>query len=187
MTIRLELFDAPEPADIECGPSAEFTAGYAEGLKAGLTESAATQARMTEELVASLTELEFGYAEARHHILHTLAPLFELIARRIVPTALSASLGPEIARIIAAAVDQSATAPVQIYAPPESIEVLTPIFDHRLAVPWELRGDADLTNGQVRWATGTAEMLIDQNLIMTKIQDALATILDEAERKTAHG
>lgn len=187
MAIRLELFDAPEPAEADDGPSAEFTAGYSEGLQAGLAQAAETQGKLSEELVANLSELGFGYAEARHHILDALAPLFELIAQRIVPMALSESLGPEIARIIGSAASASANAPVQIYATPETISLLEPIFEHRLGVPWQLRADPDLAIGQVRWASDGAEMLFDQGPILASIQDALATILDESERKAAHG
>jgi len=190
MGLLLEAFDAaraPEPR----GPTADWTMGHAAGLAegAGLAEAraAARHDTLSGELVQSLSDMAFGYAEARGAVLASLGPLIRLVLDRLLPEAASSALIPRLAEAVVAAAREDSARPLVLHVHPSRATALRAALDRAGDGPATVATDASLGADAARMALDGQETSLDLGACLSDLRGALSALLDDTGRKARHG
>lgn len=195
--VSLEDFRRPdkpvhesEPPTPEIDIEAERCAAYQEGLRDGRAaaeeESRADQSRLVEEAVQALRDLEFGYTEARAHVLAGATRLLSDIISHILPRSVRATLGARIIEELSPLLEDAAGQQVQIAAPAGSTTWLAPLLA-QTNLPLDLREDAALEDGQLLLQLGAEARMIDWQDALSPIADAVEAFTSLNEEALDHG
>ncbi|MCF2871593.1 hypothetical protein L0664_11005 [Octadecabacter sp. G9-8] len=181
--VSLESFeDSPAVPPKE---SIEFKKGFAAGIKSAEQTETANLTRATEGIDATLSDMAFGFAEARLQILERLRPLLAQISETILPQIAKDSFADHLVDVLARDFKQVAASPVQIAVHPEAVDhlqtVLTAHSDN-----FSFIGDATLTDGQALLRSDTTHILIDIHALTLALQTALNG-LEPLERTQSNG
>ncbi len=181
--ISLEAFDM-ETASTQ-GPSKDFQSGYQEGFAAGLTESQANNAALSEQLVQAIADIEFTFAEARTELKKSLRPTFDLIADKILPDCIKESFSVVLVETCmrAAFADQSENVRLHVSSTQvDDIKSCLGGVGERVTV----LADPSVS-ALAAWIDCEAgEMHVDHGMLMAQLRDVLRGIHNEDERMDTH-
>jgi flagellar assembly protein FliH len=203
--LRLEDFGGPPPApfgafdpDPAAGTEAAAEArlagydqGYAAGWEDALAAQAAEQGQVREDLARALHDLGFTFHEARAHLLRSLDPLLRALVDRVLPEIARASLGAAVVAELRDTAARLAGAPVVLEVAPGDRAAIAAALGEAPALPAELREDAALSEGQVRFRFGAEERALDLEALLGSIRALVADFLAAPsafpERQARHG
>lgn len=182
----LESFDSPAAAVEATGPSLEWVAGHVVGFAEGRAAAAAEQGRFSAEIVQSLADLSFSYAEARGHLLLSLRPLFTVLMDRFLPGLVREGLAAHLAYLLRQAAVQDLQVPIDLCVHPDHIAGLRDIIG-QAGMPLNLRGDRTLSHGQAQLSSVEGETMLDLDELLSATREALAAIFFTDEKEVHHG
>lgn len=198
--LGLESFDAgvarpaqAEPDAVAGGMAeirlAEYERGYAAGWEDAAAAHEQTAARARTDLADTLRELSFTYHEARAHVLKAIAPLLRAMTDALLPELARATLGASAVALLRAEAEALAGAPVEIRVAPGDGEVVSAALDETAALPARVVEDPALAAGQVRFAFGGEERLLDTAALLASMRNLVADFLDSPpeQRPARHG
>lgn len=184
LSALLRDFDPAAPETPQ-QPSADFKTGFEAGYAAALAETERQQNRLSDELVIALSDLGFGYNEARRHIARSLAPFMDALIGQMMPTMLGEAFAAHVVSALLDQADMAISAPVPVTVHPENVERLS-AFAANAPLPLDIRGDTQLGPNEARWTMNDQLTAFDLTPLAECITNSIATIFDENERK-AHG
>ena len=186
----LESFDAREGPIHEARellPSSDWIDGHAQGLADGQAEAAAAQTALSAEIVQTLADLAFGYAEARTHILQGLKPLFAAMINRILPGLAEAAFATQLIRMLQDVAERDSALPAELSVNPARIDGLTALLPFAVGAPVVLVADPAIGIDQAVLRSGRAETALDVGAIIAGMQAALGAIFETAEEGKLNG
>lgn len=179
--ITLERFGSDcANASIE---SPDYQRGKADGIIHAETLNTAKIAQSINEVSATLSDMTFGYEEARQHILQQMQSLIRQISDKIVPEIAKATFGAHLSEVVDVELARSASLPIQIGIAPE----LLPAFDalensqHCVFVP-----DSNLKDGQAIILQHDVEIFLDLPSLVLALQSTLNG-LESPQRSSRNG
>jgi flagellar biosynthesis/type III secretory pathway protein FliH len=179
----LESFDEVPPSD----PSGEaYDQGFRDGQAAAEHLAQADQNRLSEELVQSIRDLEFSFAEARADLTAALAPVFAAICDKIFPAIIDGIYARKIADVISTAAQCQTPDRFQLAVHPDqsgAVQAAVGIFGMDLKVV----PDAELGKYAARLDHAENAELFDAEHLVAEIAAILQTMTHTAERNRAHG
>lgn len=175
---RLETFDIvgdqPGPADPVTDEA--WDSGYEAGYAQGMSDAAAAQARLTDEIVQSLNDQAFGYHEARDHLLRTLRPMFDQLTRVFVPRLARDILVPRVTEILHDMAAGQMDAPVVLTVSTAMAPRFRSLVDRLDGYPLDIREDADLGDLQAVLTGADAESVLDFEHPLAEVASILAAL-----------
>lgn len=184
LSALLRDFD-PSAPDAPKQPSADFQTGFEAGYAAARAEAERQQTRLSDELVVALSDLGFGYNEARRHIVRSLAPFMDALIGQMMPAMLGEAFAAHVVSALLAQADVAVSAPIPVMVHPENVERLT-AFAANAPLPLDIRADAQLGPNEARRVVNNQLTAFDLSPLAECVTNSIATIFDENERK-AHG
>jgi len=179
-----ECFDsAPAPA----GPGEDWLAGHAAGLAEGRALALAEADTLRHETARAIADLGLSFAEAQGHVLARLAPLFALLADRVVPRLLHETLGAALLDELATAARADAGAPLALCVAPADAAAVEAVLPLLPGVRVAVRADPRLTPGAALIGHGDGESAFDLDRLGRDIAAALAALSDLMQGETRHG
>ncbi len=183
----LEAFDAPPPEAAGPSHSPDWREGYAEGILAGQAQAAAREAHLSDEIVQSISDLSFTYAEARTQVLTSLEPLFRSILERLMPELVRHMLLPHILQELMTAAHVDSESPIELTISPQDEPALKRALMGAMPLPLQLATLPGLEAGQVMLAHRGIETALDLEGLITGIEAVLNALFDETARRSRHG
>ncbi len=181
--------DGNGPAE---GPDNEVKAkGFEEGYKAGWDD--ATRAaleenqRLNAELARNMQNLGFTYHEARSHMVRAVEPVLRLLVEKILPRAVSATIGERILEEIQPFLEKSLDAPVEIFASPSQSAIVEEKIGSLATFPMVVAPEQSLAEGQVHLRLGKSEKQLDGADFLARVSEALEAVLNANHQGAEHG
>ncbi len=208
--LQLEVFDegdlasvkavrpAPEPAPAPVAPaiSPEMLErarleGYENGYKAGWDDAAKAEAeeqsRIGAEFARNLQDLGFTFHEARSHVMQALEPLLAGMVERVLPRLVSETIGQTIIEELMPLASAAADTPIEIVVSPASRAAIEGLLARESAVPFTLKEEPTLSEGQVFLRAGKLERHIDFTNAVDQIGTAINGLYELNEKAFRHG
>jgi flagellar biosynthesis/type III secretory pathway protein FliH len=208
--LQLEVFDegdlasvkavrtAPEPAPAPAAPaiSPEMLErarleGYENGYKAGWDDAAKAeteeQSRIGAEFARNLQDLGFTFHEARSHVMQALEPLLAGMVERVLPRLVSETIGQTIIEELMPLASAAADTPIEIVVSPASRSAIEGLLERESAVPFTLKEEPTLSEGQVFLRAGKLERHIDFTNAVDQIGTAINGLYELNEKAFRHG
>lgn len=187
----------PKPAKLEAfeliqggatdQPSQDWVAGHAAGLAEAAAEIQKDQADLSEQLVQTLSDMAFGYHEARAHMISALVPMFTQLIDALVPRLAHEMLVPHIAGHLADRASDAIGSPVTIALNPGEIDSVAASLAGLKDSPCKFHADPALSAGQAVIQTGADDHLLDLDDLVRQTQAILATLIDASQQGLNHG
>jgi len=157
-------------------------AGFAEGR----AHADAEQGQFSAEIIQSLTDMSFGYAEARGHLLLSLRPLFAVLVDRFLPALAKEGFAAQLAdRLLEVAANDLMT-PIDLCVHPEHIAGLKNVIG-QAGMPIKLRGDPKLGRGQAKLSSPEVQTMLDLDEMLDATRAVLSAIFYIQESGVHHG
>lgn len=163
--------------------SSEYRRGKADGLVQAEADNSTKIAQSISEISSTLSDMAFGYEEARHHILGQLQPLVRQISDKVLPNIAKVGFGAHLSEFINLELEKSASLPIQIGVAPDVLQTLDDLddYDHCVFV-----SDPKLQDGQAVIQQKHVEVFLDIPSLILDLQTALNG-LESPERSTSNG
>lgn len=181
--ITLESFeDEPEHGEPD---SEDYLRGLADGIQIGEQSQIAALAQATEAVSATLSDLTFGFAEARVQLMGQLQPLLAQVSDTVVPHILHQTFKQHLIEVLVTDFDDALNRPVHVKASPDMVTHLaTELSGH--SSQFVFSADPLLEGGQAILTDPDTQVMIDLPALILDLQTALSG-LDPLERTQIHG
>lgn len=195
--LKLEVFETAErPAsatvvmqgsDLEEAQLASYEQGYKAGWDDATGAIAGDQDQMRAEIARNLQTLSFTFHEARAHVLRALAPLLEEVTSRLLPEIAREALAGLVLDTLMPLAERMADAPVVIVLSPEARPAVEQLLEQTAGLPFTLKEEPSLGEGQVYLRLGETETLIDLDRATDEIATAVRGFFDLTLQERKHG
>ena len=193
MALRLEEFDDPQapPAPASLAEDEARIAAYEQGYSAGWDDAVAAQSdeqgRIRADLGRNLQALSFTYEEARQAILRALVPALTEAMATLLPETARAALAPHVGALMEPLVAQMADVPVTLLVHPDQFDRVQDVLAQGPNLPWALRGEPSLGEGQALLRWGDGGVRVDLDAACTRLRALLHAHFHLIERPQSHG
>ena len=188
MAILLALEDFASPViSMPDPPQPEDLPGYAEGYAAAMAEAAQRQSHLSQEVVQAISDITFGFAEARLHVMTSLEPLFGTLIDKLLPAALPDTFRAHVVAHLVAAAKTDIARPFRLALHPAQVEPLAAIMPPTLAPLVTLTPDGSLSHQTAAIRQGEVETALDHDALLADIVQALSALFDHITESKAHG
>lgn len=188
MAILFELEDFASPSlNLSVPQRPEDLPGYDEGYASAMAEVAARQTQLAQDTVQAISDITFGFAEARLHVMTSLEPLFRILIDTILPGTLPESFHAHVvARLVAAAKSDTAR-PFNLALHPTQVGAVSNILPQALVPLLTLSADPSLSPHTAAIRQGDLETALDHDALLAEVSEALAALFDHITESKAHG
>ncbi len=166
--ITLECFDDAGAADPE--PSFEYKRGLSDGLAQADASESARSVLALNEIASTLTDMSFGFEEARLHVMRDLHPLLGQIAEAILPFIAQETFGAHLIEEIERNFTATTDKPVKISTAPNMVATINDILTDG---HFTFVGDPSLDAGQALIRQDETYTLLDLPALVLALQTAL--------------
>lgn len=165
-----------------------FEAGYQAGWDDAAASLAESADKAIEGLGQSLSDMAFGFHEARAHMVSALRPVLEEMFSAVLPMLAREGLPSQIVALAERLVSAGAETPLELATHPDDLAVVMAALEGRTAPPLKVIPDETQPRGAylVRSGTGAGHQ-IDVGRVLEEISQLVAAAFDEEEGGAAHG
>jgi len=166
--IDLERFEG-DGANLQF-ESPDYRRGKADGLIHAETLNSSKIAQSINEISSTLSDMAFGYEEARHYILEQMQPLVRQISDKALPEIAKVVFGAHLSEVVNFELQKSASLPIQIAVAPDLLPTFDGLkdYDHCVFV-----SDPKLADGQAVIQQQDVEVFLDLPSLVLALQTAL--------------
>ena len=188
MAIRFTLEDFTNPVHLPPEPARpEDLPGYEDGYAAALAATAARQSQLSQEVVQAISDITFGFAEARLHVMASLQPLFRILIDKILPGSLPDSFRAHVVARLVEAARTDISRPFDLALNPQQVAAVSNILPPTLAPLLTLSADPRLSPHAAAIRQGDLETALDHDALLADVTEALVTLFDAVTESKAHG
>ena len=177
LALKLVSFDEPLVEPAKSGPSDDYLKGFEDGAAAARAIAEKQQDQLRSELVASLSDLTFGYHEARSSFAQTLRPIFTAISDQIVPAVLKETLAHHLIETFETVAAGALDGQITILMNPQDAETLGSDLTGQIPTV-AIVADATVPLGTAVIGNGSSETIFDPTDLIKRIQNALGALTD---------
>jgi hypothetical protein len=160
---------------------------YQAGFEDGRAAAAADQAHLRAEVVQTLSEMSFGFAEAQQHALTVLAPLFGCLIEKLLPAMVAESFTAHVQNILLTAAADDIAQPVTLLVAPDQVSAMTTAVAAQTAMPVQILADKNLTKHAALISTANKETALDLDVLLADITITLSALREQPESQHKHG
>jgi len=178
----LECFDGDSPFAAN-KPRPEDLPGFSDGFAAGQAAAQEQAANVNAELASRLSEIQFGYAEARQDLLQGLSPLINAICDQILPSILDDVTRSQVVETLLIAAQTDLSAPTTLSIHPSNAPNLQRLVNGIEAGDVHLVEDLSLGPDEILIGTQFQETQLDVAAMLDALRNALGMIVPPDMRK----
>ena len=165
--------------------------GYEEGYQAGWDDAnraeSEDQSRIGTEFARNLQDLGFTFHEARSHVMQALEPLLTGMVEKVLPRIVSETVGQTIVEELLPLASVAADTPIEVVVCPASRPALETLLTNSTSVPFVLKEEESLTDGQVFLRSGKTEKHLDLTGAVDRIGTAINGLYELNEKAFQNG
>lgn len=155
--------------------------GYDAGFAAGQAAAMAQQSVVEASLVEALSDMSFGFEEARQHILGGLAPLFQALIDQLLPRTIEESFHARLAETLQNLALDRARGPVRLIVHPNQVAAVSTLLPSVSGLEFELHQDPEVGQHGALISQGTSESILDVDDLIEEIRKTLSAIFDHSD------
>lgn len=181
--VTLESFESGGAFPPKEGP--DYQRGFKDGVEFAAQSDAAAVRAAVSDMSATLSDMTFGFTEARLHLLDRIRPILAQIAEALLPDIAREVFAAHLVETLLQSFEAAADQPIQIAVAPSDLAAVGSALasaDGRI----RLQGDAGLAIGQAVLCRDETHILIDLPALTGALQTALLG-LEPSERTLANG
>lgn len=186
LAFTLEDFALP-PAAIDGGAASQSLAAFDAGYAQALEDMAVRQTQLSQDLVQAISDIGFGFAEARLHVLAGLEPLFRTLVAKVLPTILPDSFRGHLAAHLVQIARADIAKPFHLHLHPSQLTAVQQGLPDAISRLLILTGDEALGPHAALITRSDAETLLDHDALNRDIIAALSALFDDITESRAHG
>lgn len=164
-----------------------YEAGYQAGWDDANRSEAEDQSRIGAEFARNLQDLGFTFHEARSHVMQALEPLLTGMVEKVLPRIVSETVGQTIVEELLPLASVAADTPIEVVVCPASRPALETLLTGATSVPFILREEESLAEGQVFLRSGRTEKHLDLTGAVDRIGSAINGLYELNERAFQNG
>ena len=168
---------AAAPPPVATGSEEAQLDAYEAGYKSGWDDCAAAEQevhrRIGTDLSAALIDMSLTYEAARKEILDGLGPLFEEVARTLLPRLAAEAVAPTVIEELRKACAAAMAGTVTLVAAPQALPTLQRLIEDQLDADIRLEGEPAYAPAQVSVRSGQERQDIDLAAAADRIAAAL--------------
>jgi hypothetical protein len=188
LTALLERFDTGDGQKTEAAtPSDDWRAGHAAGLAEGATIAATKHAVLRDDLVQSVADFGFAFAEARAHMLASLTPLLTAVCDLVLPAATQSILVARVMSLLGDAAAHDLNRPLHLCVAEGDLAAIRTALAGQHLPHLRLSADPNLAAGQVCLMQGGQETVLNVPALISAIGAALQVPVEETRLRSEHG
>lgn len=181
--VTLESFDdADDSPKVE---SREYLRGYRDGIAEVEARQKVNLDDAVANIAAALSDMSFGFAEARLHTLDRLRPLLAQIAETALPDILGEVFSDHLVEVLQNAFDEASRAPISVAVAPDARAAIESRLNQN-GGSFRLVGDPTVGMGQAILQRDETQIMIDTSSLLEDLQAALHG-LEHSERTLSNG
>ncbi|PIE12445.1 MAG: ABC transporter ATP-binding protein [Rhodobacterales bacterium] len=158
-----------------------FERGYRDGWDDALSAQSTENQQISTDFASNLRELSFSYNEAYTHITRALRPLLQTLFETVLPKAAKQGFSQKLAEELSGLLNTAGQKEIEIVVAPANQARVQAMLDQDFGLPIALVTEPTLGEGQAYLRSGTSEIQIDQDEIMTRALEALNGFFHEIE------
>lgn len=159
---------------------------YQEGYAAGLAARQAEDARLEAELIQTIGEIAFGYAEAQAMLLASLSPLFDAISDKLVPASRD-GFPAHVAAALMSAATQDLGRPLELQVHPRMVAAIAQTVARQSGLALRVLPNAALPEHAARFSGPHGETLLDIDGLCAALRESIAALTDTQTELQAYG
>lgn len=166
ISVNLECFDeAPDGSE---RPTAEYAKGFAAGVEQSTADIAAQRQQAVTEIAATLSDMSFGYTEARDMLLEQIQPLLAQIADTILPEIAKEGFSALLTDTLNQAFNAETERAIELTIAPDLVGELSSVNGI-----FEVTPDSKLVRGQAILRRKDTHVMVDLPHLIHNLQAAL--------------
>jgi flagellar biosynthesis/type III secretory pathway protein FliH len=185
MTLTRVTLERFEDTTTEVPKSADYIRGFADGERAAQNSDAAQLTTAVESVASTLSDMAFGYEEARVQLLEKIRPLLVQLSEAVLPGLALETFSAHLIDVITRDFEAATKRPIQISVPPDTADYLEGVLSGHDG-NFTFVGDIELTKGQALLHDGDTHILIDFPALILALQTALNGV-EPLERSLSNG
>lgn len=171
--------------DVDSVEEAKLQA-FEDGYQAGWEDAVKAHENATDKISADFTQnlqdMSFTFHEAFSKLAVAMKPLLSLIVTKTLPEMTNKILAARVlAQMVELMAKQSEQA-IEIAVSPKNLDTLTEMLNGKTDIPFEIRGESALGDGQVYLRASTQEREINLEGVRQGISDALDAFFQQIEQ-----
>jgi len=170
--VRIDLEKFDDGVSLEPEENADFKLGFEAGQANARASDTAALARATEAISATLSDMDFGYTEARVLLLEQIRPLLTQVAEAILPQIAQESFATHLVDVLFADFELATKEPTKITLSPSAIDHVRTALSGT-SENFVFDADANLTEGQALLKNGNVQIMVDLPALTLDLQNAL--------------
>ena len=178
MQLQLENFETGRSAVTHRAADLPgYDAGFADGERAALAE----QKRIDAALVQSLSDLAFGFEEARQQVLTGIAPLFRTLVDQLLPRIVDESFHARLVETLMDLATERSRAPVRLIVHPDQVAAVSALLPSVTGLDIDLHQDPEVGAHGALISQGPSEALLDLDDLISDIRRTLSALFDQSD------
>ena len=165
--------------------SAEYSAGYQEGLAEATAAFQADQNTLSSAFVQTVSDLNFSYAEARAQLIEQLEPLFTVVTQKLLPQISHENFGAILIEAITGAAARDTAQPPVLHVHPSQRQLIEKLSKEQ-ALDVEIREDPTLSAHAAWIGLAHGETHLDIDSLLTNISETLDAIVTYKSKDGRH-
>ena len=174
-------------AELETAKLDSFETGYKAGWDDAMKSVSEEDNRISGEFARNLSDLSFTYHEAHSQVLRSIEPLLSDIIDKVLPEAMRATIGVQVADQLKEMARESGKHRVEIVTSTGDLSTVEGLLTQDFGFPIDVTSDETLAEGQVFLRMAEDERQIDINAVIEGLRQAVDTLIHENERSLKHG
>lgn len=155
--------------------------GYDAGFAAGEQAARAAQHHIDAALVQSLSDLAFGFEEARQQVLQGISPLFLALVDQLLPRIVDESFHARLAETLMDLATERSRTPVRLIVHPDQVAAVAALLPSVSGLEFDLHQDPEVGQHGALISQGTSEALLDLDDLIEDIRRTLSALFDQSD------
>lgn len=167
--------DASADAKLEA-----FETGYQAGWQDATKAHEAEQSHISADFAQNLQDMSFTYQEARSKLISAMEPVLNAMMNKLIPGLLGASVRSHLIEQMQDLLSASAEESIELVVSPSNIDAMNELLSLQPNMPFMLRSEANLGDGQVFIRANASERCIDIDQLSKEISDSLKAFFQQS-------
>jgi flagellar assembly protein FliH len=176
-----DLFDQDKVQDAKLQL---FEDGYQAGWEDAVKAHEDAKDRIAADFSQNLQDMSFTFHEAFAKLGLAMKPLLTQIVTKVLPELSNKTLAAHVLAQMSDLMSERAEHAIEIAVSPGNLDALTVLLSGKTNIPFEIKAERALGEGQVYLRVNTEEREINLDVVTQGISDALDAFFQQVEQET---
>jgi len=179
----IEPSELTNQAGVDDAKLISFEDGYKAGWEDAVKAHEGAKDKVAADFSQNLEDMSFTFHEAFAKLGLAMKPLLLQIVTKVLPELSDKTLAAHVVSQINDMMADEAEHAIEIAVSPRNLEALTEVISGKTNIPFEIKSESALGDGQVYLRVNTEERAINLDVVTQGISDALDAFFQQIEQE----